>query len=219
MDTKNRKNNRSTTKQPSSESKQMTEALKGNGLDSNQRAQITDPFIQISHCALLVAHPEVMEEVKRMPGVQLYEVHPSNTNQLFRKKKNAPKVDLHSKIQRLLPTDKKLTDITEDDRKFLSELHHFISLNIEKIALVTGQLEKVMGMSHSHFHRKLKVLTGLSGKMLIKKIRIQRACELLKKTELRVADICYSVGFSDPRYFSKVFKKEVGMSPTAFKYT
>ena len=49
------------------------------------------------------------------------------------------------------------------------------------------------------------------------KVRIDKACELLKCTNLRTAEIGESVGYNDPHYFSATFKKIMGQSPKDYK--
>lgn len=48
-------------------------------------------------------------------------------------------------------------------------------------------------------------------------LRIKKAKELLKNDSMSIKEVGYSVGYSDPNYFSKVFKKYEGISPTEYK--
>ena len=48
-------------------------------------------------------------------------------------------------------------------------------------------------------------------------IRMNRARELLAGTELSMKEICGEVGYSDPNYFSRIFKKHTGLTPTEYK--
>ena len=57
----------------------------------------------------------------------------------------------------------------------------------------------------------------MSPKEHIISIKTERACDLLKTTDLSVKEISYSLGFSDPLYFSRFFKAETGLSPTEYK--
>ena len=75
------------------------------------------------------------------------------------------------------------------------------------------QLGKSVHLSPSQLYRKLKALTGETPNQLIRKIRLHKGLELLKTTDLNIAEIAYSVGFSDPNYFSRMFHKEFGKSP------
>jgi AraC-like DNA-binding protein len=49
------------------------------------------------------------------------------------------------------------------------------------------------------------------------RLRIQRACELLNNTALSVQEIGQTVGFSDPYYFSRAFKRIIGASPNQYR--
>jgi AraC-like DNA-binding protein len=65
-------------------------------------------------------------------------------------------------------------------------------------------------------YRKLKSLTNLSGNEFIKNIRLKKAVQLLETQNYNIAEIAYKVGFSDPSYFSKIFKKQYGKSPSEY---
>ena len=49
----------------------------------------------------------------------------------------------------------------------------------------------------------------------IRKLRLHKAKALLQSTELNVSEIAYGLGFTDPHYFSRAFKKEFGAPPSA----
>ena len=72
-------------------------------------------------------------------------------------------------------------------------------------------------LSESHFIRVFKELTGLPPGQYLLRRRLQRACELLWQTGLPISEIAREVGFADPLYFSKAFKKIYGISPTAMR--
>jgi transcriptional regulator GlxA family with amidase domain len=50
----------------------------------------------------------------------------------------------------------------------------------------------------------------------IKQMRIKKALKLMEDTSLSITDIAYKVGFADPKYFSKCFKAEMGMTPKQY---
>jgi AraC-like DNA-binding protein len=66
-------------------------------------------------------------------------------------------------------------------------------------------------------YRKLKAVTGWSVNSLIREIRIREALKLLQHSEKNISEIAYQLGFSDPLYFSKYFKKEVGVAPQHYR--
>ena len=74
-----------------------------------------------------------------------------------------------------------------------------------------------IGVSPSYFSSIFKQSTGQSLIEYLTKVRIDRACELLKCTNLRTSEIGEKVGYNDPHYFSATFKKIMGQSPKDFK--
>jgi AraC-like DNA-binding protein len=100
---------------------------------------------------------------------------------------------------------------------FLENTLTIINQNIENQEFGVEELVKKTGISRSQFHRKITEVAGVSANQLIKLTRLTRGKELLKNQQLNVSEVAYSVGFSDPGYFSKVFKKEFGVSPKEFR--
>ena len=71
-------------------------------------------------------------------------------------------------------------------------------------------------MSRTPFYHKLKSLVDLSPSEYIRSIRLKRARALLKEKNKNISEVAYSVGFSNPKYFSTSYKKYYGQSPSAF---
>ena len=67
------------------------------------------------------------------------------------------------------------------------------------------------------FIRKFKKSMLMPPSRYIEKIRMDRSRELLADTDLTVNEISGIVGYNDPFYFSKVFKKNTGLNPMAFR--
>ncbi len=76
---------------------------------------------------------------------------------------------------------------------------------------------KMCNLSLYQFIRNFKKATNLSPGKYIEKLRIAKAKELLSNTNLTVNEISSIVGYNDPFYFSKVFKRSTNTTPTAFK--
>jgi two-component system response regulator YesN len=74
-----------------------------------------------------------------------------------------------------------------------------------------------VNLSPSHFSGVFSKETCQTFKEYLTEIRITKAKELLRTTALRSADIAYQVGYSDPHYFSHVFRKVTGLSPNEFR--
>lgn len=74
-----------------------------------------------------------------------------------------------------------------------------------------------LGLDRSHLHRVFKAATGSSPQEYLLDLRIRKASELLEKTDLPVSVIALSVGYEDTLYFSRLFKKKKGVSPTGYR--
>jgi len=74
-----------------------------------------------------------------------------------------------------------------------------------------------LNLSQMQLYRKLKALTGLTPSLYIRSVRLQKAMELLKTTDLTVSEIAFQVGFNDPAYFSRAFSDAFGHPPSFFR--
>lgn len=72
-------------------------------------------------------------------------------------------------------------------------------------------------LSPYYFSRTFKKVFGCNFSEYLNLVRIDEAKKLLKDNSLSVKEICYMVGYSDPNYFSKVFKKYEGVTPTEYR--
>lgn len=93
---------------------------------------------------------------------------------------------------------------------------HYMRENIENRITLSDVLQYI-GYSQSHFSALFKKKTGQSPLFYFNRMKVEYACRLLKTTDLKVNQICYKVGIDDPLYFSRMFSKIVGMSPTKYK--
>jgi two-component system response regulator YesN len=83
--------------------------------------------------------------------------------------------------------------------------------------LLLNEVAAQASLSPSHFSVVFSQETDQTFKEYLTEIRIKKAKELLRMTSLSSAEISYQVGYSDPHYFSYVFKKNTGFSPTEFR--
>jgi signal transduction histidine kinase/CheY-like chemotaxis protein len=106
-----------------------------------------------------------------------------------------------------------LKEPTLDDL-FLQKLVAFVQENLDKDDLGVPQLCRAVQRSNTQVNRKLKALLNKTPSQFIRSIRLQKARELLKSTDLTVSEIAYKVGFNDPNYFSRLYSEEFGHPPT-----
>ena len=79
------------------------------------------------------------------------------------------------------------------------------------------QLAESLHISRVHLFRKIKNLTGLSPTLFIRKIRLEKAKELVLRSEHSISEIAYMTGFKDPAYFTRVYVEEFGKPPSDFR--
>ena len=72
-------------------------------------------------------------------------------------------------------------------------------------------------LSEGYFSHKFKKQMGISPMSYLNELRIEKSKELLEEGTMNISTISSVVGFQDSLYFSKVFKKSTGMSPSKFK--
>lgn len=107
---------------------------------------------------------------------------------------------------------------TSLDQQFILEIIKYTQENIKETNLNVEKLADEFSLSRSQLYRKIKTLTGLTANELIRKIRLERAKELLEESSASsVSEISYNVGFSSPSYFSKCFKAHFGVLPKEVK--
>jgi AraC family transcriptional regulator of arabinose operon len=92
----------------------------------------------------------------------------------------------------------------------------YMENNVNK-SIVLEDIAQISGLSVSFFSRKFKLDTGYSPVEYLNHIRIQRACQLLHFSKIRINELIFQVGFNDPFYFSRLFKKQMGVSPFEYR--
>lgn len=83
--------------------------------------------------------------------------------------------------------------------------------------LTLKQLARHVNFSVPHFVSEFKKKTGYSPVDYHNRLRIQKACQYLDMTDMRIKEISYILGYKDPYYFSRLFSKIIGQSPRFYK--
>lgn len=102
------------------------------------------------------------------------------------------------------------------DQAFVNKLLAVIESHLSDESFNPDALAVSMHLSRSQLYKKIKGLTGLSVSILIRNIRLRKACELLKTHSMSISEVAYQVGFSDPGYFAKCFKEMYSQSPSEY---
>lgn len=101
-------------------------------------------------------------------------------------------------------------------KELMQSAIQYVLNNYEREMSITD-IAKYIFLSPSYFTRAFKEDTGLSPMQYLLDIRIKRACELLKETDLKVGEIAHSVGFSNQQRFNDIFKKQIKMAPMQYR--
>ncbi len=129
-------------------------------------------------------------------------------------------IDSRNKFKNLFLSNKydDAGDLTTNskDKEFIEKLLKYVNDNIEEDNLNIINIADEFSMSRSTFFRKVKIITGTTGKEFIDSVRLKRATKLLLESDLNISEIAYAVGHSNPQYFSKWFKSHYKMSPSEY---
>ncbi|MDO6792061.1 two-component regulator propeller domain-containing protein [Tamlana sp. 1_MG-2023] len=103
------------------------------------------------------------------------------------------------------------------DKEFLESINRSIEENMSNSVFGVEELASDIGMSTSHFYRKLKELTGQAPNFYLRNFRLQKAAELLTANKnLTAADVMFEIGIESKSYYSSAFKKIHGVSPSEY---
>lgn len=101
------------------------------------------------------------------------------------------------------------------DEKFLQKAIEIIENNITSTDLDVEVLSSEMFLGRRQMYNKIKALTDLAPSDFIRLIRLKRAAWLIL-SGMNVSEAAYDSGFTDPKYFSKCFKKQFGITPSDY---
>ncbi len=100
---------------------------------------------------------------------------------------------------------------------FLAEALQLLADHYAEEDFGISEFVRLLPLSRMQIHRKLKALTGHSTSQFINQFRLRKAREYLDGGGMNVSETAYACGFSDPGYFSKLFARQYGVSPSAYR--
>jgi AraC-like DNA-binding protein len=103
------------------------------------------------------------------------------------------------------------------DRLFLERVRAAIEASLGDEGFSVERLATEVGQSRGNLHRKLRDVIGESPSDLIRRMRLERAADLLESGVGSVAEIAYAVGFKSVAHFSNVFNERTGVRPSAWR--
>lgn len=153
-------------------------------------------------------------------GAEAYVAKPFDPQILELRVKNilrARKKFIKSIIESSDPTEttEEMPTFNKFDKDFLARINALIEENMDNSQFSIADITREFGISRSLLHIKMKSFANTSMTDYLRRRRMARACELLRQG-YNVSETAYRTGYSDPNYFTKVFKKEFGLTPTEF---
>ena len=177
--------------------------------------------VNTSHIPVIILTSKSSNESKLMgleTGADDYITKPFNASLLEVRVKNI--LENRKRLRELFRNSPKIKvreiTLNSSDEHFLERVIKIVEDNMSNINLDIAFLEEELKMSNMQLYRKLKSLTNLSGNEFIKNVRLKKAVQLLESENFNVSEIAYKVGFSDPSYFSRIFKKKYGKAPSDY---
>lgn len=107
-------------------------------------------------------------------------------------------------------------DFTDDSNPIVRRSIDFMNRNLDK-KLTLHQISKEAGYSATYFTTIFRNETNYSPLSYFSHLKIVKACEFLDYTGKKVKEISFALGYTDPYYFTKDFKKKMGMSPRQYR--
>lgn len=103
------------------------------------------------------------------------------------------------------------------DTDFLAKLTSVVDKRLCESNLSSETLAVDFCLSPRHFNRRVNAVTGMNTTHFIRLRRIELACTLLSTTDLPICEIFMNCGIESANYFSRIFKMEMGMTPSEYR--
>jgi AraC-like DNA-binding protein len=119
-------------------------------------------------------------------------------------------------------TEKRMATLEKSqpqEAAFMQKINALIKVNLENENFDTNALCKAMSLSRTQLFRRVKSLINEAPANHIKAMRLQKAKELLETTDCTVSEIAFKTGFKTVSHFTKIFKKQYGIVPSAYRQT
>ena len=191
---------------PNMDGIQLSRALKGN------TTTVDIPLI------MLTAKHDVSSIIEGLTlGADDYITKPFNNEVLAIKMRRLMSLKRRGLKRTLVEPTPSEIQITSLDEQLIEKAVKYVEDNISRSDLTVEELSKNLGMSRVHLYKKILALTGKSPIEFIRVLRLKRAAQYLRESQLNVSEIAYKLGFNNPKYFSKYFKEEFGISPSEYQ--
>ncbi len=123
---------------------------------------------------------------------------------------------LREKYRRVITAEPKEVIVESAEDQFIQQVVDLMEEHMSSSWLSVEFLASELSMSRATFYRRMEEIMQDSPSNFIKQFRLKRAVQLLQQRRFNISEVSYQTGFKNPRYFSKCFQREFGMSPSAY---
>ena len=113
--------------------------------------------------------------------------------------------------------DIEMPKVKSSDQNLVERILKVTRKEIDNSEFNVEHLSSEVGISRAHLHRRMKELMGITPLDFIRNVRMHRACELLKNSEVEITQVAYTLGFASQSHFSTTFKKFTGYTPSEYR--
>ncbi|TKG93386.1 hybrid sensor histidine kinase/response regulator [Puteibacter caeruleilacunae] len=191
-------------------------------MDGFELCKAVKSNIETSHIPiiLLTAYADIKHRLEGAEsGADLYVAKPFNSELLLSNVKSilTNRQRMQERFSSATSVEPEKISTNKLDQKLIDQVMKIITNHLDNPELGVELLAAEINLSRSQLTRKMKELSGVSPGQFIQNYRLRNAGKLLKTTELNITEVAYKCGFSDPKYFSRNFKKLFGVSPSDYR--
>lgn len=176
---------------------------------------------ETSHIPVVLLTAKTMDDHKMagyLTGADDYIPKPFNPELLEVRIENllGQRQKLREKFTREFMLNPREVKLSSPDEELLQRLVRLMEEHIDDSDFNVNKMCGMVHLSHMHFIRKVRQLTGKTPSELLKSFRMKRAKDLLAQQKVTISEVAYQVGYDLPNSFSRVFRQEFGMTPTQY---
>jgi len=192
------------------------------GMDGLELTRLLKNEFHTSHIPVILLTAKSLEEQKiegLETGADDYITKPFNMLYLQKRIENIlqQRKQLKERFSRDLQSEPELLTRSAAEQEFLDKVISLVEENITDPDFSVDQLLRHFSFGRTVFYKKMKGISGYSPKDFVRIIRMKKAGSLIRDTTLTISEVSFESGFSDPDYFSKLFKRHFGESPSGYR--
>lgn len=110
-----------------------------------------------------------------------------------------------------------MPEMDNTDKTLIRKIVNYLNENAANSELRVADIARNMGLSQTVLYGKMKSIVGMAPGDFLRHVRMEKAKQMVATTQLSFAEIAFAVGFADPKYFSRCFKSDIGMTAKEYR--